>query len=272
MFKFSTGKRVNNSSVFSKPLLKLLLKYYYKGFFTPFFIIIYPIIILFIQGFAYKSIKGPDGELMIYSLVPGIAIVQLMTVGIFTVPITIIEFKKSVVLKRIGATNIGPSAFVGSVIFIGVIVSIFALFWTLLWAGIMFGSITEQGWGLAFSANLGKAFPFALLTLLLSISLGMCLGSILKTETGVVALSEIIFLPAAFLGGAFIPYNVVIGSDVLRTISYFMPFRYSAWPFLDMWKNGSLPVDYMLWINIFSSIGFISLFTIISTLKLRWND
>lgn len=262
----------NNSSVSIKPLIKLLLKYYYKGFFTPFFIVIYPIIILFIQGFAYKTIIGPNGQPMIDSLVPGIAVVQLITVGLFTIPVTIIEFKNSVVLKRIGATNIKPAYFVATVILIGFVISVFALFWTLLWAGIMFGSATDKGWSLAFSPNLFKALPFALLTLILSMALGMALAALLKTEAGVMAVSNIIFLPAAFLSGSFIPYSVISQSSVLSAVSYIMPFRYTVWPFMDIWEKGYANGDYILLVNILASVGFIAILGSIAIWKLRWKE
>ncbi|WP_342277237.1 hypothetical protein [Spiroplasma endosymbiont of Nebria brevicollis] len=38
-----------------RSLLKLMFKYYLKGFFVPFFLIIYPILILGIQGFSIQN-------------------------------------------------------------------------------------------------------------------------------------------------------------------------------------------------------------------------
>lgn len=57
-------------------------------------------------------------------MIAGIAIVNIISVGIFIIPQTIIEFKLSVLLKRIGATNIHPLFLVTAVIIIGVFASI----------------------------------------------------------------------------------------------------------------------------------------------------
>lgn len=89
------------------PLLNLMFKYYLKGFFVPFFLIVYPILILGIQG---ESIRHTGADVAgtitaVKQMIAGIAIVNIISVGIFIIPQTIIEFKLSVLLKRIGATN-----------------------------------------------------------------------------------------------------------------------------------------------------------------------
>jgi len=122
---------VSDSKDYGKnlPLIGLMLKYYYKGFFVPFFLIAYPIIILFLQGFAFSNMEiGADGVLPIHSLIGSISMVQAMSVGIFIIPQTILEFKNSVLMKRIGATNIKPIFFVASVVTIAFLFIIVAFF------------------------------------------------------------------------------------------------------------------------------------------------
>ncbi|WP_342276907.1 ABC transporter ATP-binding protein [Spiroplasma endosymbiont of Nebria brevicollis] len=121
-------------------LLELIAKYFIRGFFVPFFIFIYPILTLFLQGFAFEGV----GQEALQKLVVGISVMQIISIGIFFVPQTIIEFKSSVLMKRIGATNIHPSLFVGVIITLGIIFSVLAFLWTLLWTGIFFGS--KFGW------------------------------------------------------------------------------------------------------------------------------
>ncbi|WP_338988320.1 hypothetical protein [Spiroplasma endosymbiont of Dasysyrphus albostriatus] len=73
---------------------------------------------LFLEGFAFKQMEG-DTVKSLHTLVGSISMLQPMAVGIFIIPQTIVEFKNSVLMKRIGATNIKPIFFVLSVMIIG---------------------------------------------------------------------------------------------------------------------------------------------------------
>ncbi|WP_339043295.1 hypothetical protein [Spiroplasma endosymbiont of Apeira syringaria] len=97
-------------------------------------------------------------------MIAGIAIVNIISVGIFIIPQTIIEFKLSVLLKRIGATNIHPLFFVTAVIIIGVFASIISFLWTLLWGGIYFGG--TYGWSvIALPTQIGASIPWIIIIL-----------------------------------------------------------------------------------------------------------
>ena len=262
---------VSDSKDYGKnlPLIGLMLKYYYKGFFVPFFLIAYPIIILFLQGFAFSNMPiGADGVLPIHSLIGSISMVQAMSVGIFIIPQTILEFKNSVLMKRIGATNIKPIFFVASVVTIAFLFIIVAFFWTLLWAGIFFGH--RFGWSIvALPTDVGPAIPFLVILIITSISLGMMLASIFKSTTSFIAISNVIYLPVAFLSGGFIPIEMISNSDALKYITYINPFKYCLDPFLQAWNHN------FVWETIYYAYVPISLVLIagfigIAGWKLRW--
>lgn len=61
--------------VVKKPLIDLMLKYYYKGFFVQFFLIVYLILLLFLNGFAFKQLNNNPAQ-NIHTLVGSIAMVQ----------------------------------------------------------------------------------------------------------------------------------------------------------------------------------------------------
>ncbi|WP_375317824.1 ATP-binding cassette domain-containing protein [Spiroplasma endosymbiont of Virgichneumon dumeticola] len=174
-------------------LLELIAKYFIRGFFVPFFIFIYPILTLFLQDFAFEGI----GQEALQKLVVGISVMQIICIGIFFVPQTIIEFKISVLMKRIGATNIHPSLFVGVIIILGVIFSILAFLWTLLWAGIFFGS--KFGWVITSTPiQLWASLPWLLLIFVNAIGLGMMMAALLKTQAAYISIANIIYFPIAF--------------------------------------------------------------------------
>lgn len=252
------------------PLISLMLKYYYKGFFVPFFLIAYPILILFLQGFAFSEM-GPDpvtGVLPIHSLVGSISMVQAMSVGIFIIPQTILEFKNSVLMKRIGATNIRPVFFVISVIIIGFIFILVAFLWTLLWAGIFFGQ--RFGWRVvALPTDILPTIPFLIILIITSIALGMMFASVFRSTTSFIAISNVFYLPIAFLSGGFIPVSMIESSAILKNITYINPFKYCLDPFLAAWNSQ------FVWKNIYYayipiSLGIIGACIGVAGWKLRW--
>lgn len=252
------------------PLIELMLKYYLKGFFVPFFLVAWPIIILFLQGFAFKNVQ-PDPRESVHLLIGSISMVQAMSVGIFIIPQTILEFKNSVLLKRIGATNIKPLFFVISVIIVGFIFILLAFLWTLLWAGIFFGN--DYGWRfIALPEHILIASPYALLMFISSIAFGIMLASVFKSTTAFIAVSNTIFLPIAFLSGSFVPINLILASDVLKIMTYFNPFKYVLTPFLDAWNEQEFVWDYIRWIFLAVSIGLIGFYITISGFKMRWQQ
>lgn len=268
--KNKVDRLVSNSKDYGKnlPLIGLMLKYYYKGFFVPFFLIAYPIIILFLQGFAFSNMPIQDGVLPIHSLIGSISMVQAMSVGIFIIPQTILEFKNSVLMKRIGATNIKPIFFVASVVTIAFIFIIIAFFWTLLWSGIFFGH--RFGWStVALPTDVGPAIPFLVILIITSISLGMMLASIFKSTTSFIAISNVIYLPVAFLSGGFVPIEMINNTNALKYITYINPFKYCLDPFLLAWNHK------FVWETIYYAYVPISLVLIagfigVAGWKLRW--
>lgn len=250
------------------PLISLMLKYYYKGFFVPFFLLAYPILILFLQGFAFSDQPPVNGILPIHSLVGSISMVQAMSVGIFIIPQTILEFKNSVLMKRIGATNIRPVFFVTSVIFIGFVFIVLSFLWTLLWAGIFFGN--RFGWRqAALPTDVWPTLPFLALLIITSISLGMMFASIFRSTTSFIAVSNVFYLPVAFLSGGFIPIEMITNNDILKYITYINPFKYCLDPFLAGW-NGKFIFQSIYYAYIPISLAIIGVCIGFAGWKLRW--
>ncbi len=280
-FKFSKKDRVNkvdqwivkskHKSGKNLPLIQLMLKYYFKGFFVPFFLVVWPILLLFLQGSAFKNSPDNFGPDYIHSLVGSLSMTQAMSVGIFIVPQTILEFKNSVLLKRIGATNIKPFFFVTAVIAVGFLFIFFAFLWTLLWAGIFFGN--DFGWDfVSLPKHISISIPYVVLMFVSSITFGIMLASLFKSTTAFIAVSNTIFLPIAFLSGSFVPMDLIEKSNVLSILTYFSPFKYVLDPFLQAWRQETFNVDYMFWINLFVALGLIGIYGTISAFKLRWQS
>ncbi len=254
------------------PLLKLMLKYYIKGFFVPFFLVIYPILILGIQG---ESIRHTGTDIAgtisaVKQMIAGIAIVNIISVGIFIIPQTIIEFKTSVLLKRIGATNIHPLFFVTAVIIIGVFASIISFLWTLLWGGIYFGD--AYGWNnIALPSQIAATMPWIFIIFISSIALGIMLASLFKTMIAYFAVANVLYLPIAYLSGSIMPIDWITSSKVLNIISYFSPFKYSTLPYFQCWE-GTFLMTWEMYLYGGISLIILAVFMGIAGKKLKWQD
>ncbi|WP_338985907.1 ABC transporter ATP-binding protein/permease [Spiroplasma endosymbiont of Thecophora atra] len=252
----------------SRPLINLMFKYYYRGFFVPFFLVLFPILMLFLEGFAFKQMEG-DTVKSLHTLVGSISMLQPMAVGIFIIPQTIVEFKNSVLMKRIGATNIKPIFFVFSVMIIGFFFMIATFLWSLLWVGIMFGG--TYGWSNIVTANfIGESIPFIILIFFSSMGLGMLLASIFKSVTALVAASNVIYFPVTLLSGVFFPAELINSSPVLKYATYFNPFKYAMDPFIQAWSGTSFTFTTTYGIYLGVALGLIGIYTIVASSKLRW--
>ncbi|AKX33834.1 ABC transporter ATP-binding protein [Spiroplasma litorale] len=257
------------------PLVVLLMKYYYKGFATPFFLFAFPIILLFLEGFAFKGQTlggGPEMKeyTLLHNLIGSIAIMQIISAGIFIIPQTILDFKNSVLMKRIGATNIKPLFFILSVVTMGILFMIAGFFWTLLWAGIMFGG--EYGWkNISTPYQALESLPFLFIILVSSISLGLMLASIFKSTTVYIAVSNIIYLPLAFLGGSFMPIDFIMSSDILKYATYLNAFKYCMEPFNNAWA-GKFEFNSEIIIYLVVSISLVLIYITVGSFKLKWES
>lgn len=94
-------------------IFNLIHSYYMTGFFGPFFVVIFPIIMLFILGHANKAQALISGDPVGFmrQMVSGIMITTLISTGIMGLPLTIVDFKTSTLIKRIGAADIKKSTF-----------------------------------------------------------------------------------------------------------------------------------------------------------------
>ncbi|AXK50818.1 ABC transporter ATP-binding protein/permease [Spiroplasma alleghenense] len=257
------------------PLIKLILKYYYKGMAVPFFLLAFPIILMFLEGFAFKEIYADANSFaaanIIKQLTTSVATVCIIIVGISVLPQTLIEFKNSGLMKRIGATNTRVFNFMLSTISICVIFMILTFFWTMLWSGLMFG--WEFGWGeILEPKDWWSSFGYLVIIILSSTTLGIMIASLFKSSspTSYITISNIIFIPIAFLSGSFIPISLIEKSDILNPISYINPFKYSITPLNKAWmEGGEFNLENLY--QIFTSMLLILMYSLISFKKMNWD-
>src|SRR5262249_62137966 len=72
-------------------------------------------------------------------------------------------------------------------------------------------------------------------------SIGLLAGPIAKTQQAATAIANLVILPMAFLGGAFIPLD--FAPNWIKEVSYVMPLRYLVTGMQNVMARGLGPVS-----------------------------
>ena len=258
-----------------KGLFKLLLRYVFASE-SIFFIMIMPVILFGIMGeamiFGTTHILAQQKHLA-NSFIVGISGSTVISSALFLIPITIVDFKNSVIMKRIGVTNVRPWQFLMLIIGLFVIQSTFSFFYSRFVATMLFGS--RLGWSVAFPKNVAIGYLYTIMTMVLAISIGMMIASISPTVRRVTMISNILYFPVSMLSGGLIPISILYNSSFLRGLTWINPFKYT----IDLYLNqqGAFPPGYGLQTWEIYTYPFIALAIIIFcgfviSKKLKWTS
>jgi ABC-type multidrug transport system permease subunit len=93
-------------------------------------------------------------------------------------------------------------------------------------------------------------------------------GSITTSQQAATAVANIIILPMAFLGGAFVPLD--FAPAWIREVSYAMPLRYLVTGMQNVMARGLGPVSALPAIGIL--LGLTAVLTVVSMRFFRWDS
>jgi ABC-2 type transport system permease protein len=99
------------------------------------------------------------------------------------------------------------------------------------------------------------------------LSIGLLVGAVAKTQQAATAIANLIILPMAFLGGAFIPLDFAPAWVV--KVSYVMPLRYLVTGMQDVMARGEGPASALPAIGIL--LVFAAVVTVIAVRLFRWD-
>lgn len=232
------------------PLISLINNYYWRSFFGPFFSFLFPIIILGILGtiFGYETLLG------------GGLILPTMATGLISLPLALFEFKRSVLLKRIGATPINTKTFLMILGIYYLILMILSLFWTMLMYLAIFSDFWNSGRTIVtaqvpsipanviqnpssaiskdtleilqvpikssslkeiFSKIEWSGFLYShLISMILSITIGFAIVSVSKNVLALQAIGISVFLLSMFLAAQVIPIEGIFNNNIMWYLGY----------------------------------------------------
>jgi len=99
-------------------------------------------------------------------------------------------------------------------------------------------------------------------------AIGLVAGAIAKTQQAATAIANLVILPMAFLGGAFIPLDYA--PAWIRQVSYVMPLRYLVTGMQNVMARGEGPVSALPAIAVL--LALTAVLTLIAVRAFRWDN
>jgi ABC-2 type transport system permease protein len=193
-------------------------------------------------------------------LAPGLLGWAIASGGAFGASITLVTWRQNKLLRRL---RLAPVS-VGSVVLARVGVSLAI---AVVQLAAFLAIATLPYFGLKLSANWWMAIPVVICGTLAFMAIGLLVGAFAKTQQAATAVANVIILPMAFLGGAFIPLDYA--PAWIREVSYAMPLRYLVTGMQDVMARGEAAVTALPAIGIL--LGLAAVLTIISVRVFRWD-
>ena len=194
-------------------------------------------------------------------IAPGLLAWAIASGATFGAAITLVNWRHNKLLRRLRLAPVST----GSVVLARVGV---ALAVAMVQLALFLAIATTPYFGLQLTAAWWMAIPLVICGTLAFMSIGLLVGSFAKTQQAATAVANLIILPMAFLGGAFIP--LVFAPSWMQEVSYAMPLRYLVTGMQDVMARGEGPAAAL------PDIGILLLLTavlcLISVRVFRWDE
>jgi ABC-2 type transport system permease protein len=213
-------------------------------------------------GFGLKSEQVEDKSLKpIQYLAPGLLGWAIASGGAFGASITLVNWRENKLLRRLRLAPVSTSSVVLARVGISLVVAMVQL-------AVFLAIATTPYFGLKLTASWWMAIPVVACGTLSFMSIGLLVGSFAKTQQAATSIANLIILPMAFLGGAFIPLD--FAPAWIRDVSYAMPLRYLVTGMQNVMARGQGPASALPAIGIL--LGLAAVLTLISVRVFRWDD
>ncbi|HEV8219634.1 MAG TPA: ABC transporter permease [Streptosporangiaceae bacterium] len=194
-------------------------------------------------------------------LAPGLLGWAIASGATFGAAITLVNWRSKKLLRRLRLTPASTGAIAAARITVSMLVALVQLAVFLLIA-------TLPYFGLKLTAWWWMSIPIVMAGTLAFLSLGLLAGAISKTEQAATALANMVILPMAFLGGAFVP--LAFAPAWIQKVSYVMPLRYLVTGVQDVMARGDGPSAAVLPVVVL--LGIAAVLTLAAVRLFRWDE
>ncbi|MFB4311856.1 ABC transporter permease [Actinomadura sp. GTD37] len=184
----------------------------------------------------------------------------LASAGVFGASQTLVTWRTKGILRRLQLSPAPiPTVFAARVaVSLAIALVQFALF-VLVAQLPMFGLQLSGAWWMA--------IPMVIAGVLAFLSIGMLIGAWAKTQETAQAVTQLVVLPMAFLGGSFFPLDASPGW--MRTLSYIFPLRYLNEGMLNVMGRGLGPASALPQIAVLVGVAVVG--ALIAMRLFRWD-
>jgi ABC-2 type transport system permease protein len=194
-------------------------------------------------------------------LAPGLLGWAIASGAAFGAAITLVTWRKDKLLRRLRLSPVSTASVVTARIGMSVAIALVQMLVFILIAATPY-------FGLNLTASWWMSIPLVVAGTLAFMSIGLLVGAVSRTQQAATSLSNLIILPMAFLGGAFIPLD--FAPSWIRDVSYAMPLRYLVTGMQDVMARGLGPGSALLPLAIL--LGFSAVLTGIAIKVFRWDE
>jgi ABC-2 type transport system permease protein len=194
-------------------------------------------------------------------LAPGLLGWAIASGAAFGAAITLVTWRKDKLLRRLRLSPVSTASVVTARIGMSVAIALVQMLVFILIAATPY-------FGLNLTASWWMSIPLVVAGTLAFMSIGLLVGAVSRTQQAATSLSNLIILPMAFLGGAFIPLD--FAPSWIRDVSYAMPLRYLVTGMQDVMARGLGPGSALLPLAIL--LGFSAVLIGIAIKVFRWDE
>jgi ABC-2 type transport system permease protein len=192
---------------------------------------------------------------------PGLLGWAIASGATFGAAITLVNWRHNKLLRRLRLAPVSTGSVVLARVGVAILVAMVQL-------ALFLAIATTPYFGLQLTAAWWMAIPLVICGTLAFMSIGLLVGSFAKTQQAATAVANLIILPMAFLGGAFIP--LVYAPEWIRKVAYLMPLRYLVTGMQDVMARGEGPVAALPDIAILLLVT--AVLCLISVRVFRWDE
>jgi len=194
-------------------------------------------------------------------ITPGLLGWAIASGAAFAASITLVSWRQNKLLRRLRLAPVSTNSVVTARITVSVVVAIVQTF-------IFLAIATTPYFGLKLTSYWWVAIPVVICGTLAFLSIGLLVGAVAKTQQAATAMTNLIILPMAFLGGAFIP--LTFAPQWIQQVSYVMPLRYLVVGMQNVMSRGDGPASALPAMAIL--LGFAAVLTLIAVRVFRWDE
>jgi ABC-2 type transport system permease protein len=212
--------------------------------------------------FSLRSSQVEDKTLKpIQYFTPGLLGWALASGATFGAAITLVSWRQNKLLRRLRLAPVSTGAIVAARIWIAVAVGLIQL-------AVFLAIATLPYFGLRLTASWWMTIPLVICGIVAFMSIGLLVGAIARTQQSATSIANLVILPMAFLGGAFVPLD--FAPAWVRDMSHVMPLSYLVTGMQNVMARGQGPASALPAIGVL--LGFTLVVSLVAVRLFRWDD